>query len=82
MNDRKKLIAIFNIEWNEDSIDRAVEFLQRAIRDYREDETHSGGQYTAERLAKVGGLKEVIGARILEEDEEIMVVRAGPFEKV
>lgn len=74
MND-KKMMVLFNVEWNEDSVTRAVEFLQRAIREYREDETHSGGQYTPERLAKVGGLKEVVGARLLEETEEVMVVR-------
>lgn len=74
MND-KKMVVIFSVEGNEDSIDRGVKFLQRAIEDYREDGMHSGGQYAPERLAMVGGLKEVIGARLLERGEEIVTVK-------
>lgn len=71
----KRIVVEFNVPWNTDSIDAAVSFLQKAIRDYREDAAHShGGEYTPERLALCGYLKEVISARLLGADDAILVV--------
>lgn len=78
----KRIVVEFSTDWKVDNIEEAVKFLQRAIREYRMDDKYSGGKWSPERLAKVGNLKEVIGARILDTDDEIVVVMKPKFEEI
>ena len=74
----KRVVVEFTCDWTVDDVIDIGAFLQEAIEEAKGlSHGETSGKYLQERLAECAYLKEVVGVRLLAEDETMIALNVG-----